>query len=134
MSSVLSSSYSNFEFVIGKQNNGNYLPLIPANKLSNTFRVEYNNTKLLKNGFISFTVENFFHQNKISQFETSSNNYNLINLNLGGNLTFSKIQIDVNLNVNNVFNTEYISHLSRLKADGIPNIGRNFIASLSFSL
>ena len=125
---------SNFEFVIGKQNNGNYLPLIPANKLSNTFRVEYNNTKWLKNGFISFTVENFFHQNKISQFETSSNNYNLINLNLGGNLTFSKIQIDVNLNVNNLFNTEYISHLSRLKADGIPNIGRNFIASLSFSL
>lgn len=125
---------SSFEFVIGKQNNGNYLPLIPANKLVNTFRVEYNNTKWLKNGFTSFTIENFFHQNKISQFETPSNNYNLINLNFGGNITLNGIQIDVNLNVNNLFNKEYISHLSRLKADAIPNIGRNFIASLSFSL
>ena len=125
---------SNFEFVIGKQNNGNYLPLIPANKLTNTFRVEYNNMKWLKNGFTSFTLENFFHQNKFSAFESPSNNYNLINLNLGGNITFSGIQIDVNLNVNNLFNTEYISHLSRLKADGIPNIGRTFIASLSFRL
>ena len=35
---------STFEMVIGKQNNGDYLPLIPANKLTNTVRAEFNNT------------------------------------------------------------------------------------------
>ena len=33
------------EIVIGKQNNGNFLPLIPANKLSNTLKMEFENKK-----------------------------------------------------------------------------------------
>lgn len=123
---------SNFELVIGKQDNGNYLPLIPANKLSNTIRAEFNNTKTLQNSFASITLENTFKQTNLSEFETKSDAYNLVNVGVGGTVKLNKLNFDVNLNINNVFNESYVSHLSRLKADGISNIGRNVITSVKF--
>ena len=125
---------SNYEFVIGKQDNGNYLPLIPAHKLTNTLRAEFDNTKKLENGFIAITLETNLKQDQLSEFETPTTSYNLINIGAGGSIKLSNIQLDINLNVNNAFDTKYTSHLSRLKANGILNIGRNFIASLKFSL
>ena len=125
---------SNFELVIGKQNNGNYLPLIPAHKLTNILRAEFKNTKKIENGFIAITLETTLKQDKLSEFETTTASYNLVNIGIGGSIKLSTIQLDINLNVNNAFDTKYTSHLSRLKADEILNIGRNFIASLKFSL
>lgn len=125
---------STYEFVIGKQNNENYLPLIPANKLTNTLRSEFNNTKKLENGFIAITLETTFKQSKISEFEIPTNSYSLINIGAGGKITLSKIDFNINFNINNLLNKEYISHLSRLKTDEIYNIGRNFIASVKFSI
>jgi len=125
---------SSYEMVVGKQSNGNYLPLIPANKLTNTLRVELNEKKWLNNGFTAITLESHFKQNNVSAFETPTNQYNLINIGVGGTIKLKKIDFTINFNVNNLANTSYISHLSRLKVDGIPNIGRNFITSIKFSL
>ena len=55
--------------VIGKQNNGDYLPLIPANKLTNTIRAEFSNTKTLQNAFAAVTLENIFKQTNLSKFD-----------------------------------------------------------------
>lgn len=125
---------SNFEFVIGKQNNGNYLPLIPAHKLTNTLRTEFDNTKKLQNAFIAISVETIFNQNKVSEFESPTNSYNLVNIGTGTKIIGSKIDFDLNLNVNNLFNKEYVSHLSRLKSDEISNIGRNIIVTIQFGI
>ena len=124
---------SSFEFVIGKQYNDNYLPLIPANKLTNTLKTEFKHRKWLQNGFASLSLESTFKQKKISEFETTTNGYNLVNLGIGGTVKFTKLNVDINLNINNLLNKSHISHLSRLKADGVENIGRNFITSLKFS-
>jgi len=124
---------SSFEIVIGKQKNGNYLPLIPANKFTNTLKTEFKNKKWLQNGFGAITLESTFKQNNISEFETSTSGYNIVNLGVGGTIKLKTIDFNINLNINNVFNESYISHLSRLKTNGIPNIGRNFITSLKFS-
>ena len=125
---------SSFEIVIGKQNNGNFLPLIPANKLSNTLKMEFENKKWLQNGFGSIALESIFKQNNISEFETSTNGYNLVNIGVGGTLKVSNLNMDLNLNINNLFNKSYISHLSRLKSDDIQNIGRNLIVSIKFEI
>ncbi len=125
--------HSNFEMVVGKQNNGNYLPLIPANKLTNTIRAEFNNSSKIQNSFAAITLENTFKQTNLSEFETRSNAYNLVNLGIGGTISFNTVDLNININVNNVFNESYISHLSRLKEDGIQNIGRNFITSIKFN-
>ena len=125
---------SSFETVVGKQRNGDYLPLIPANKLVNTVRTEFNIKNWLHNGFATVTLESNLDQNNVSGFETASKGYNLLNIGAGATFVVSKIDFNLSLNLNNALDKTYVSHLSRLKTDGIPNIGRNFIASLKFEI
>ncbi|NDP27195.1 MAG: TonB-dependent receptor [Flavobacterium sp.] len=125
---------SNLETVTGKKKNGDYLPLIPANNWNNTIRAEFKIKNWLEDGFASLNVSSTFHQNNVSGFETKSNGYNLVNLGFGGKIKLGKTSFEVNLNGNNLFNKTYIAHLSRLKTDGIPNIGRNIVLGLNFNI
>ena len=128
---------SSFESVTGKKANsvGNdYLPLIPANKLNNTIKTEFKSTKYLKDSFAVLNIEYTLDQNNQSQFETKTNDYTLVNLGFGGKVTLGKTVFDVNLNANNLFDKTYISHLSRLKTDGVPNIGRNIVLGVNFNI
>jgi len=125
---------SSFETVTGKKQDGDYLPLIPANNWNNTFKGEFKIKNWLEDGFATFNVSSTFNQNNVSGFETKSNGYTLINLGLGGTVKLGKTVFDVNLNGNNLFDKRYIAHLSRLKNDGIPNIGRNIVLGVNFDL
>jgi iron complex outermembrane receptor protein len=125
---------SSFETVIGKKQNGDYLPLIPANKWNNTLKVELENKNWLKEGFATVNLESTFAQNNFSEFETKTNDYTLVNLGFGGKITLNKTAFNINLNANNLFNKSYVSHLSRLKTDGIPNIGRNIVLGINFNI
>ena len=125
---------SNFETVTGKKQNGDYLPLIPANNWNNTIRTEFKFKNWLEDGFASLNISSTFNQNNVSGFESKSNGYTLVNLGFGGKIKFGKTAFDVNLNANNLFNKTYIAHLSRLKTDGIPNIGRNIVLGLNFNI
>ncbi len=125
---------SSFETVTGEKQNGDYLPLIPANNWNNTLRTEFNIKNWLSDGFTSLNVSSTFNQNNVSGFETASKGYSLVNLGFGGAVKFGKTIFDVNVNANNLFNENYIAHLSRLKTDGIQNIGRNIILGLKFTL
>ncbi|MEW5676739.1 TonB-dependent receptor [Flavobacterium enshiense] len=124
---------SSFENVTGKKDNGDYLPLIPANKFSNTLRTEFEFKQWLKKGYALVNVDYIFNQNNTSAFETKSSNYTLVNLGFGSNLNIGKAKFDLTLNANNLLDKTYISHLSRLKNDGIPNIGRNLILGINFN-
>lgn len=125
---------SSFELVVGKQDNGEYLPLIPANQWNNTLRTEFKDSNWLKNGFASVTLETAFKQDNVSQFETETDGYSLLNVGFGGNFSLGNTKFNAGLNVNNLLDKEYIAHLSRLKTDGIPNPGRNIVISLQFNL
>lgn len=125
---------SSFETVTGKQTNNAYLPLIPANAWKNTLRTEFKNTHWLTNSYASLRLESTFAQNNVSAFETTTGAYNLVHFSLGGKVTIANTKFDVNFNINNLLDTEYIAHLSRLKADSIQNIGRNFIVGISFDI
>ncbi len=125
---------SSFENVTGKKQNGDYLPLIPANHWSNTVRTEFNIKKWLTEGFATLNVTHTFDQDQVSGFETKSNDYTLVNIGLGGKVHMRKIIFDVNLNGNNLFDKTYIAHLSRLKTDGIPNMGRTLVLGVNFTI
>ncbi len=126
---------SNFETVIGKQrSNDTYLPLIPANKVSTTLRAEFNLKNWLHEGYASLKLENTFAQHKVSTFETATKGYNLLNVGLGGNVQLKNLKFNLSMNVTNLLDTEYISHLSRLKNDGIQNIGRNYVVGVRFEI
>lgn len=123
-----------FESVTAKKQDGDYLPLIPANNWNNTFRGEFDIKDWLTSGFATINVSTTLSQDNVSGFETRSAGYTLFNLGLGGTVKFGKTVFDVNLNANNLFDNEYIAHLSRLKTDGIANIGRNVVLGTNFSI
>ena len=99
-----------------------------------TTKTEFQSTQYLKDSFAVLNVEYTLNQNNPGQFETKSDDYTLINLGLGSKVTLGKTAFEVNLNGNNLLNKTYISHLSRLKPDGIPNIGRNIILGVNFTI
>jgi len=124
---------SSLETVTGKLTNGTYLPLIPANSIHTnlTFTI-FKKPTLNTNAFISF--KNVFRQQNISNSETASKNYDLVNLGVKSEFKTSKIIYNFNLGVNNLFDKQYVNHLSRLKSDSIFNQGRNVILGLTVKL
>jgi iron complex outermembrane receptor protein len=125
---------SSFATVTGKKENSDNLPLIPANNWNNTIRTEFKIKKWLSDGYAAFNVAYTFEQKNASDFETTTPDYTLINLGFGGKIQFNKTAFNLSLNGNNLFDKTYTSHLSRLKTDGIPNIGRNIVLGISFAL
>ncbi len=125
---------TSFETVTGQKQDGDYLPLIPANNWNNTIRTEFNIKKWLEDGFATLNVSTTFNQNNVSGFETKSNGYTLLNLGFGGKVKLGKTAFDINLNANNLLDKEYTAHLSRLKTDGIPNMGRIIVLGLNFNI
>ncbi|MFC0605753.1 TonB-dependent receptor [Winogradskyella pulchriflava] len=124
---------SSFETVTGKQDNDEYLPLIPANSLTNTVRVELN-SNIIKKSYAFVKLRSTFAQNNVNTFETTSDAYNLLSAGIGGTFKVFNNEMDVMLSATNLLDTEYIHHLSRLKPDGILNMGRNINIGITYSL
>ena len=125
---------SGFETVTGKLKSGDYLPLIPANSWTNTFRVEFDEGKILSSKYAFIRLKNVFDQNNPGLFETRTGGYGLLGAGLGGSVKLGSSLVELGINGNNLLNKAYISHLSRLKPDNIHNIGRNFMISASWKL
>ena len=124
---------SSFETVTGKKNNNTYLPLIPANSINNTLRAEFE-TKWLSKGYAFTKYSSTFKQNKPGDFETNTNGYNLLSAGLGGTIKVFNKALGVSVSGINLTDKQYISHLSRLKPDGIFNMGRNFSLGFTYNL
>jgi iron complex outermembrane receptor protein len=124
---------SSFETVTGKQNNKNYLPLIPANALSNTLRMEFQ-TKNISKAYAFLKLKSTFKQNNVSIFETNSEGYNILSAGFGGSFKVFNKELSMTVSGNNLTDKTYINHLSRLKTDGIYNMGRNITLGLTYNL
>ncbi|RIV30835.1 TonB-dependent receptor [Flagellimonas lutimaris] len=125
---------SSYDIVFGELEDNSNLPLIPANRWTNTFRVEWNKRNQDYRCYAFLTLQTFFDQNKVADFETKTPRYNLFNVGVGGDMKIFNQKVGYSITGNNLFDKNYISHLSRLKADGIANIGRNISFNLSVPL
>ena len=125
---------SSYEMVIGELENNSSLPLIPANQWKNNFRANFNLTKNLKNSFVFLQANYTFDQNNSGEFETKTNDYLLLSSGIGTDIQLKKSKFNLYLTATNLLNKEYVAHLSRLKADGIYNMGRNIVLGLNFNL
>ncbi len=125
---------SSYDIVYGQLEDDTDLPLMPANKWTNTFRVEWNKKDTQYKCYAFATLQTFFDQNKVAAFETKTPRYNLFNVGFGGDIKIFNQKIGYKISGNNLFDKNYISHLSRLKTDGIANIGRNVAFNLSIPL
>ncbi|AFL82237.1 outer membrane receptor protein [Aequorivita sublithincola DSM 14238] len=125
---------SSFETVTGKLDNDDYLPLIPANSLRNTFRVELNDGKTRKSSSAFVTLENTFSQKNISKFETRTGGYSLLSAGIESSFQLQKVLLKLGINGTNLTDKAYVSHLSRFKPDGIFNIGRSINVNLKVEI
>jgi len=124
---------SSVEMVRGEQENGKNLPLIPATSFTNTLRIEFDQIWSLNNNYGFVTLKSTLAQNDISEFETNTPGYSLLSAGFGSSFKFKGQTLDLRISGNNLLDKTYISHLSRLKEDGIPNRGRNVTLSLQTS-
>jgi iron complex outermembrane receptor protein len=124
---------SSFETVTGKQDNDDYLPLIPANTINNTVRIEFS-TEKFQEGYAFITYRTRLEQANVSQFETTTDGYSLLSAGFGAKTKLFNKELSFNFSANNITDKVYINHLSRLKPDGIPNMGRNFTLGLTYNL
>lgn len=126
---------SSFETVTGKSANDEYLPLIPANSLTNTLRTEFaKRDSWLKTCYAFLTLKSVFKQDKVSAFETTTDGYTLLSIGFGGKVSIFKQAVDIRVSGNNILDKDYVSHLSRLKTEGISNIGRNINIGISIPM
>lgn len=121
------------------------LPFIPAATLRNELRFEPN-VPGTSHSYVSVGIDNFFKQDKIDSFETTSAGYTLFNAAIGTTLKLGKKQ-DLTIYVagKNLLDKAYYDHLSRFKPGrlsdedtslGIYNQGRSitFGINLPFTL
>ncbi len=125
---------SSYEMVIGKLENNLSLPLIPANQWKNNFRANFDVSKNIKNSFVFLQANYTFNQNKIGNFETKTNDYLLLSSGIGTDIQLNKATFNLFLTATNLLNKQYVAHLSRLKSDGIDNMGRNIVLGVNFNL
>lgn len=121
-----------------------YLPLIPGPKLGAELKADAKHIgKVLSNAFAKLELENYFEQNRFyAAFgtETYTPAYTLLHFGMGSEVHLKSVpDFSLYLNVNNIFDTGYQSHLSRLKygdvnnvtgRTGVYNMGRNFSVKL----
>jgi iron complex outermembrane recepter protein len=119
-----------FSFVTGKQENGDYLPFIPAHKLHFELRAEKEKLLFLQKAFVSVFTSTAFNQNNAAPDETATKGYTLIDLSIGANIRIENQLMSVSISANNLFDKKYVDHLSTLKEVGLYNPGRNITMNL----
>jgi iron complex outermembrane recepter protein len=119
-----------FSSVTGKQQNGEYLPYIPANKLNLELRAVKDKMLFFNNSFIATNVNTAFNQNNFASEETATNGYTLMDLTIGTNINMNDNDLFVSLSITNIFDKKYIDHLSTLKEVNYFNPGRNITLTI----
>ncbi|NOX46145.1 MAG: TonB-dependent receptor [Chlorobi bacterium] len=118
----LKTSYS---YVLGQQENGDYLPFIPAQKIHFEIELQKKSWKGLSNLFFKMGSDFVFPQDNPAPFESKTPGYTLLNMSIGTDIAIVKQKMNVSINANNLLDETYIPHLSTLKDLGLNNMGRN---------
>lgn len=119
-----------YSSVVGKQDDGNYLPFIPAQKFRYEIRAEREKIRFLKKPSIKFSAFTALKQGNPSPYETATDGYTIVNLSFNAVFYISQQTLNLGITVNNVLDTQYFDHLSTLKPLNYYNQGRNISVSL----
>ena len=119
---------TSLEYLKGTVDEGGNLPFISPLTFKLDFDLDFNNAGTYEIGFLSKA-----NQNEVADFETATESYSLIDI--SGSYMLNMANNDLNLfwSVSNLFDKEYVDHLSRLKNLNIHEIGRNISVGLKYS-
>tara|TARA_Y100000766_G_scaffold1773_1_gene1439 strand:- start:27 stop:1226 length:1200 start_codon:yes stop_codon:yes gene_type:complete len=122
------SSNTSLEYIRGESADGDPLPFIAPLTLKQVFNLDFSENYSLEIDFVAKAK-----QSRISQFEEETDGYSLLNLSGNWKTSFLDNDLDIFWSVDNVFDTEYYDHLSRLKESGIGGLGRNISIGLKYN-
>lgn len=72
-------------------------------------------------------------QNRVDRNERKTPGFHLFDLNAAYTKTWGTHKLELNMAVQNVFNTSYLRHLSRYRILNLPEQGRNIILGIAYS-
>ena len=121
-------SHTSLEYINGETADGDALPFIAPLTFNQVLTANISSNYSFEIDFLAKAK-----QSRISQFEEETDGYSL--LNLSGNWKTSFLDNDLNIfwSIDNVFDKEYMDHLSRLKTAGIHEMGRNISVGLKYN-
>lgn len=117
---------SNTSWQEGKDNNNNYLPMMPSLKSVNTIRYVLNNWRFFAEGIGAAS------QNNVSAFygETLTPGFFIADAGVDKKIRLYKNQFILSVTCNNIFNKYYYEHLDVIQ---LPREGRNFIIHATYN-
>lgn len=125
---------SSGESVRGKTDTGADLPRIPSFTIKNNIKIDFSLNDAFSSNYVELNNKSSFKQTKINEHEDEGEAYTLFDVGLGSNFKLGKLKTKFFINFNNLFNKNYIDHLSVLKEEKIANIGRNIVFGLEFKI
>ncbi|CAN5239428.1 TonB-dependent receptor [soil metagenome] len=123
-----------FSTVNGQLANGNYLPYIPANQWKHDIRYTFDVKDKLKQLYVFVSGNYVMKKTQVAVGETTTPAYFLLGAGLGGTIKVGKQRLEIYLSGQNLLNKNYYSHVSRLKAYGIYDMGRNLVLSVKIPI
>ena len=122
------SSNTSLEYINGKTSEGDHLPFIAPLTFKQIFSLDFSENYSVEINFVAKAK-----QSRVSLFEEETDGYSILNLSGNWKTSFLDDDLDVFWSVDNVFDTEYFDHLSRLKEAGIQEIGRSISIGLKYN-
>ena len=119
----IESSYSS---VFGQETKGNYLSLMPSQKIKTMLGASFSFRKTVRRFSTYLQNQYSFAQNRVAANETATPHYNLLSAGFVFELGIKSQQIQLNITADNLLNETYFDHLSRYKVNEIYNRGRSF--------
>ena len=123
-----------YSAIVAKQDNGNYLPYIPQNKINVNLTFEKSISNHVKRVEVAVNPLYAFAQTHPHIFETSTDGYFLLNAFVKAKLSVYNTKMEVGIYANNLFNKKYYDHLSILKPMGYYDMGRNISLKLKINI
>jgi iron complex outermembrane recepter protein len=123
-----------YAHLIAIQDNNDYLPFIPQDKITSKLVYTKRRKGLMKEINIALNPMFAFKQNKPNKFETIAESYFLFNTSIQTIFQYKKQVLKLGLYINNLFDSAYFDHLSTLKELGYYNMGRNISLKLNIPI
>lgn len=109
------------------------LPFTPPPAIKNDLRFHTDSWANLPSVF--FEISHEYHlaasgRWRIDRSERATPEFQLWHLRLGGDISIGKQELEFNIQAQNLFNTQYLAHLSRYRWINVPEQGRNIVVQV----
>lgn len=132
---------STYAALVAKKSGGAYIPLMPADKLTNELRFAFGSWSGIHNGYAALEMVSSFRQKRNASTESETPAYHLVNLSTGGSFKLFNRDVNAVLGCNNLLSRKYYDHLSRIKpgsfndpATGYNNMGMDIYLNMTMML